>query len=155
MQPTTSIARAVAYLGDKTILSIALLYCQSPLFHKPLEGYESEKGALWNHNLRTAIASREIARYGRETISPDIAFTGGILHDIGKALVSELLKDTSGEILSKMDAGCFMDYLAAEEKILGTNHCIVGAELARYWGLPDPLPERNGGYKARNKPLDL
>lgn len=141
MQPTTSIARAVSYLGDKAVLGIALDFCASGIFDRPLEGYESERGALWDHNLRTAIASREMAKLGKEKISPDLAFTGGILHDIGKAVLSEYLKDSAREILAEIDDGAVTDYLSAEQEKLGTDHCIAGYEVAGSWNLPEPLPE--------------
>ncbi len=140
-QPTTSIAKATSYLGDKMILGIALDFCASHIFNKPLTGYEGQPGALWDHNLRTAIASREIARFGKKEISPDLAFTGGILHDIGKALLSEFLKDSAEDILSKIEEGTVPDYISGEWERLGTDHCIVGGEVAKFWQLPDPLPE--------------
>lgn len=141
MEPTTSIARAVSYLGGKMIVGIALDFCTSELYAGPLEGYESKQGALWNHNLRAAIAAKEIAELSAETINPDLAFTCGILHDIGKAIISEFLKDSASEIIAGIDDGTVTDYLAAEQERLGTNHCVVGAELAKFWRLPEPLPE--------------
>jgi len=140
-EPITSIARAVSYLGDKKILSIALEFCVNDLFQKPLEGYEGKQGALWEHNLCVAIASKEIARFAKNEISPDIAYTGGILHDMGKSILSDYLKGKVAECVTEINEGNAADYLAAEEKILGTNHCIVGSNMARSWGLPSPLPE--------------
>lgn len=139
-QPTTSIARAISFLGDKMILGIALDFCTSRLFNIPLTGYEGQPGALWDHNLRTAIASREMALLGKEKISPDLAFTGGILHDIGKALLSEFLKDSAKDIHAEIEGGTVPDYISGELEKLGTNHCIVGGEVAEFWQLPDPLP---------------
>lgn len=141
MEPTTSIARAVSYLGDKMIVGIALDFCTSELYARPLEGYESKQGALWDHNMRTAIAAKEIAGLSAGTVNPDLAFTCGILHDIGKAIISEFLKDSAGEIVAGIDDGTVTDYLAAEQERLGTDHCIVGSTLAKSWHLPDPLPE--------------
>jgi len=141
MEPTTSIARAITYLGDRIVLGIALDFCASSVFDKPLKGYESKRGALWDHDLRVAIASREVARLAKEKIGLDIAFTGGILHDIGKAVLSEFLKDYTKDILDGIDNGTITDYLSAEAAKLGTNHCIVGGEMARVWNLPEPLPE--------------
>ena len=140
-EPITSIARAISYLGDKKILNIALEFCVNDLFQKPLEGYEGKQGALWEHNLCVAIASKEVARFAKKEISPDIAYTGGILHDMGKSILSDYLKGKAAECVTEVNEGNASDYLAAEEKILGTNHCIVGSNMARSWGLPSPLPE--------------
>jgi len=158
IEPTTSIVRAISYLGDKVVLGIALDFCASKMFNRPLKGYETERGALWDHSLRTAIASKEMARLTKGGISQDLAFTGGILHDMGKAILSEFLKDSARKILAEIDEGAVKDYLSAEWERLGTNHCIVGCEMARFWHLPDPLPEiirhhhhpgeTNGDYRA-------
>jgi len=85
MQPTTSIARAVSYLGEKMVLGIALDACTGSILRRPMKGYEGRSDALWEHNLMTAIAARRVAGFAKEEISSDIAFTAGILHDIGKA----------------------------------------------------------------------
>jgi len=140
-EPITSISRAVSYLGDKKILDIALEFCINDLLQKPLEGYEGKQGALWQHNLCTAIASKEIARFTRTETCPDLAYTGGILHDMGKSVLSDFLRGTAAACTADIDTGNASDYLAAEEKRLATNHCHVGSAMARVWGLPDPIPD--------------
>jgi len=140
-EPITSISRAVSYLGDKKILGIALEFCVNDLFQKPLEGYEGKQGALWEHNLCVAIASKEIACFSKKETSPDLAYTGGILHDIGKSILSDYLKGTAAECITDISEGNVPDYIAAEEKRLGTNHCIVGSDMAKAWNLPSPLSD--------------
>lgn len=140
-EPITTVARAVMYLGDKIVLGVALDFCTQGLLQKPLEGYCSERGMLWEHNLRTAIAAKAVARLAKQEISPDVAFTGGILHDIGKTVISDFLKDTAAEVVHELDEGKLPDYLAGEEEKLGVNHCMVGEELARAWKIPSPFPE--------------
>ena len=44
-------------------------------------------------------------------------------------------------MILEIDRGVLPDYLAAEEEKLGTNHCIIGAAMARMWKLPAPFPE--------------
>ena len=141
LAPTTSIVRAVSYLGEKAVLEIALEACMGSILRRPLKGYEGKSDALWRHNLRTAIASKEVAKFAKKEVSLEIAFTGGILHDIGKAVLSEFLKGSAEDIISKIDAGDAMDYISAEYKMLGTDHSIVGYEVARLWKLAFPLPE--------------
>jgi len=141
MEPTTSIARAVSYLGERMVLGIALDACMGSTLRRPLKGYEGKSGALWEHNLRTAIATREVARFAKEEIRSDIAFTGGILHDIGKAVLSEFLNGSAGDMISKIDAGDAMDYISAEHEMLGMDHSTVGYEIACLWNLASPLPE--------------
>jgi len=138
-QSVNSITRAVSLLGDKTILGIAIGQGSPEVFDSPLQGYESEQGELWAHGLRTAIASLSLAAMAREEVAPDLAYTAGILHDIGKSVLSGFMKDQAPELIEKINKGEVKDYLEAEEAVLGTNHCAVGGELAKQWNLPPPL----------------
>ena len=137
----TSIDRAISYLGERIIISIALGDCAGKLFEKELAGYEAAAGDLWKHDLRTAIAAREVVVQSESDISPDLAFTAGLLHDIGKALISDYLKDTAPEALAMVSSQDNADYLDAEEKMVGFDHTEAGFELAKIWHLPDELAE--------------
>jgi putative nucleotidyltransferase with HDIG domain len=140
-EPITTVAGAMKAIGDKVMLGIALDYCTDGLMLKPLDGYQAEQGKLWEHNLLTAIAAKIIALMSPMEVNADEAFTGGILHDIGKSVLSEFLKDSIDELIMEIDRGLLLDYLAAEEEKLGTNHCIIGAAMAKMWKLPSPFPE--------------
>ncbi|WP_365888959.1 HDOD domain-containing protein, partial [Desulfuromonas sp.] len=100
-----------------------------------------EGGSLWGHDLFAAIASRAVAGRARSALDADLAFTGGLLHDLGKALLSEFLKGASPGFLEEIDSGEVRDYLAAEEQKLGLTHAQVGYELARTWSLPEAMQQ--------------
>ncbi len=138
-QDVTTVSNAILNLGEKMVTGVALGSCASRVFNSPLEGYESPSGELWNHSLRTAIASREIAAVTAVSVSTDIAFTAGLLHDIGKSIISEFLIDTADEMLSKCDNGLHDDFLAAEKEQIGTDHAMIGYKLACHWNLPEPI----------------
>ncbi|THB71053.1 MAG: HDOD domain-containing protein [Desulfovibrio sp.] len=138
-QSVTSLARAVSFIGDKLVVGIAIGSCSPTVFHSDLEGYESLAGELWLHSLRTAIASRELTKYARTEISPELAFTAGILHDIGKSLISDYLKDKTPELLDALTNNTAEDFLGAERDAVGVDHCQVGTALAEHWNLPDEL----------------
>ncbi|MDY0191582.1 MAG: HDOD domain-containing protein [Desulfuromonas sp.] len=135
----TTIDRAVGYLGERVIAGIALEDSTGALFHKELHGYDGPKSELWNHDLRTAIASREIATYAKQPLNKDVAFTAGILHAVGKAVLSDFLTNSAQEVLSGIDADEVIDYLAGERELLGIDHTEAGYELAKNWELPEPL----------------
>lgn len=136
-----SLERAISFLGVNAIVGIAIGYCTSTLFNKPLEGYESAVGEFWAHSLRTAIASREIAKYAKGEFNANIGYTAGLLHDIGKSVVSKFLMGTVEEIIALLDSGEAKDYIDAERRAVGSDHCAIGRELAEMWGLPDSLKE--------------
>ncbi|MDY7001635.1 MAG: HDOD domain-containing protein, partial [Thermodesulfobacteriota bacterium] len=138
-RPVDSLARAITFLGEKMIVGIAIGSCAPQVFNQPLDGYESERGELWAHSLRTGIAARELAPMARDEVNPDIAFTAGILHDIGKSVLSEFLRGLPREMVQSLDRHEVQDYLQTEEAAVGVNHCAAGGELAENWKLPQPL----------------
>lgn len=139
VKEVTSIDRALSYLGERMVVSIAVQENTGQLFSKPLEGYQSEQGGLWRHDLFSAIASREVARYAKGSFDLDLAFTGGLLHDIGKSIFATFWKEASEEALGQIDQGVVSDYLMAEQDLAGLDHTEVGYEMARHWQLPESL----------------
>ncbi|MBC8316718.1 MAG: HDOD domain-containing protein [Desulfobulbaceae bacterium] len=135
----SSIDQAVPLIGIDEVVRIALRSGVSDVFEKELTGYKGVAGEFWKHDLRAAIASHKIASYGRIYISPEIAFTGGLLHDIGKAIVSSYLGDVSKKIVEAIDRGVVKDFHEAEKRLLGVDHAMVGFEVARHWNLPEIL----------------
>ena len=134
-----SLERAITLLGERVVVGIAIGDSAGHLFHKTLKGYESGKGDLWRHDLRTAIASRLVAQKGQAGITVDLAFTAGLLHDLGKAFISDFLENTAGAILEQIENHQSASYLEAETAILGMNHTEAGDALAELWNLPAPL----------------
>jgi putative nucleotidyltransferase with HDIG domain len=135
----TTVAKAVLNLGEKLVAGIAIGSCTSKVFKKPLEGYESPEGELWNHSLRAAIAAREVAVLTSDDAFTDLAFTAGLLHDIGKSVISEFLKGTATTMISMLEEGNVEDFLAAERNQIGVDHTEVGYSLASHWNLPEPI----------------
>ncbi|HEX9654812.1 MAG TPA: HDOD domain-containing protein, partial [bacterium] len=111
----------------------------SIIYHSPLEGYESKAGEMWDHSLRSAIAAREVARYAKKKVPGGLAFTAGLLHDIGKSIISEFLRGSTQQMTKLCESGQAVDYIQAERAIIGTDHATVGFSLAKNWGLPESL----------------
>ncbi len=136
-----SIEHAVALLGEELVVSTAMSEAAGLIFGKKLAGYAAEEGELWRHNLKTAIAAKILAGRARRPVPHELAFTCGLLHDLGKAVISDYLLHTAGKIRQAIEEKKFADYLAAERAILGIDHAEAGYELCRRWQLPSPLPE--------------
>ncbi len=139
LKPASTVDRAVTYLGLRMVVSTAISNNVGDLFNKQLDGYESSGGSLWDHNLFCAIAANALAPHAKTPLAADLAFTAGLLHDIGKAVISEILKGTTQAILEGIAAGTIADYLEAEKAQVGMDHAQVGQMLARHWKLPDEL----------------
>lgn len=92
----------------------------------------------WRHNLATALWSEVLAEsYG---VDRAIAYTAGMLHDIGRIA---LLKLFSHEYAAFMDQAITgdLDHLEAERKLCDADHCQVGETLARSWKFPPVLQD--------------
>ncbi len=134
-----SIATAVSYLGDKLVVGIALGASCACIYESELKGYESSEGDLWLHSLRTAIASKEFAKFTSKKVDPNVAYTAGLLHDIGKAVLSAYLAEKLDEVREVFASSEPKDFLEVEKKLVGVDHCEIGAILAKHWNLPDTI----------------
>jgi HD-like signal output (HDOD) protein len=133
-----SLQVAISLLGERTVVGICLELCSNGFFDQPLEGYESTGGELWRHDLKTAILSRLLTRHARKPIHANHAFIAGILHDIGKTVVSTYLKGSAPQLTLLVDrSNEHMSYLEAERHKLGYDHCEAGKILAEQWKLPE------------------
>ena len=137
----STLNRAISLLGEKMVADIAIGSCTLQVLNRPLKGYDSALGELWDHSLCCAISSREITLLIQNGVSPDLAFTAGLIHDIGKAILSEFLEGNVEKLIELWDQKQVEDYLEAEKDIVGTNHSEVGYLVAQHWRLPKPLCE--------------
>lgn len=138
-QSVSSVSRAVGFLGDKLVVGIALGSCAQDVFNHALQGYGGHAGQLWEHSLATAIGAREFAKLLNPPNSSGLAYTAGILHDIGKAVLSAFLTQRTQAVLAAVDSLSSPSFDQAEASLLGASHTTLGAMLAAHWRLPEPL----------------
>lgn len=130
-----SLKDAVMVLGFRTVraaaVAISLMHC----FHgRNEEGFDAV--AFWKHCAAVAMAAREIAAIRHQPT--DVAFTAGVIHDIGLlALLTLYPKQVMAVVDTCRHDGGLLH--AREQEALGIDHSIAGAALARYWNLPDSL----------------
>ncbi len=135
----STVKRAIGHLGIRAVFDIAVSSCSQGLLNRALVGYESAATDMWNHSLCTAIASREVTVLAGNGSSAELAFTAGLLHDIGKSIISDFLEGNTEKLAAWCDQGVVNDYLQGEKDLLGTDHAIVGHAIARHWKLPEVL----------------
>lgn len=136
-----SVAHAISYLGERAVVAAALSQGASEIFETPLDGYASEGTGLWSSSLRTAVASRLVAQQADIGVSPTLAYTGGLLRDIGKLVVSKELEGSTAEAVAQVDAGEARDFCAAERDLVGFDHTEVGSMIAGRFRLSPALAE--------------
>jgi len=134
-----TVTDATILLGFKTLRSILIAAAVNDLMNKDMEGYALENGNLWKHSQFVAYASRLIAKQAGFT-SLDLAYTAGLLHDIGKIILDSYLKESYQEVINKVNSQP-VTFLEVENEVIGFNHAQIGARIARKWNLPDELAE--------------
>ncbi|MCC6964096.1 MAG: HDOD domain-containing protein [candidate division Zixibacteria bacterium] len=135
----TGIKQAVLVLGLEAIKSLVLSSSVFDMFksHKLDPEYQEN---YWRHSLATALAGRIVARYTRQArgIDPEVAFSAGLLHDIGKLISCCFLQEEHKLIAAYLKENRVSDY-QAEMAAVGHAHTLVGRMLAASWRLPQPI----------------
>lgn len=134
----STVKDAVAILGLNTLKSMVYVIISKFALDRPVEGYGLDKGALWRNALTCAVYSRHLAPRHAQGLDPELAFTGALLRDIGKIVLGEFVGRAYGDI-ERLAVQKRIDFIDAEQQVLGFNHCMVGKLIAEKWGLPEAL----------------
>lgn len=90
------------------------------------------------HSLAVAICAAHIAELCRPALDPHMAYSAGLLHDIGKFALGDIMPKSLAAIAQEAEATGSSLY-TVEQKHLGTHHAMLGRQLARKWRLPEPI----------------
>lgn len=131
---------AVLYLGVETTKSLLLLAHTFSYFDNlPASGLSMEE--LWRHSLITGRFARCIAMAeGIQGLELNLAFTSGMLHDLGKLALAANLPDQYARALALAHQKQIWPW-EAEQEVFGVTHGEIGACLLRIWGMPEYLIE--------------
>jgi len=135
----SSLQEAIVMLGFQVIHGLAMVSAVAPLLKTKLVGYEIEQEGLWKHSMLTAMAAKRLCQ-NRKLPYGDVAFTAGLLHDIGKLIISIYVQEVGPYLMEKVTEAK-LSYVELEEKVIGYNHATVGGFLAKTWNLPEDLVE--------------
>jgi putative nucleotidyltransferase with HDIG domain len=135
----SSLQEAIVMLGFQVTQGLAMSAAVAPLLKNSLIGYEIEQEGLWKHSMLTAMAAKRLCQYLKLPFG-EIAFTVGLLHDIGKLVISLYIQEVNTYLIKKVQESK-LSYVELEEKIIGYNHATVGGFLAKSWNLPNDLIE--------------
>ncbi|HZK55485.1 MAG TPA: HDOD domain-containing protein [Desulfosporosinus sp.] len=133
----SSLQEAIVVLGFQATQGLAMASAVAPILKIKLVGYQIEQDGLWKHSMITAMAAKSICKKQKLPYG-DIAFTAGLLHDIGKLVISIYVQEVGSYLLEKVTSAN-LSYVELEEKIIGFNHATVGGFLAKSWNLPEDL----------------
>jgi len=135
VRPVTTVMRAVATMGLAAVKSAVL----SIGVFEAFEGGQvpTDRKPLWVHSLGVACGAADLARL-TSRIDPELAFTAGLLHDIGKIGIAAVAKADYQELADRARAGR-VPVERLERERFGIDHIECGRILARRWNLPTVL----------------
>ncbi len=134
-----TVGEAVVLLGFQTVRSIILTAALGDTLSKEVKAYSLEKGELWRHSIGVATAGRMIAMKAGYKYQ-DLAYTAGLLHDVGKIVLADYLDIYCTEVMEKVSADK-VSFSDAECEILGIDHAQTGGEVAKKWNFPAEIVE--------------
>jgi hypothetical protein len=101
----------------------------------------SEHGRYWRYTLACATASGELAPVG--AVNRALAYSGGLLHDIGRLALIAAYPEKYANMLALTDrmfaSGEPVDLLEYERMLFGIDRFGVADWLATAWNLPPSL----------------
>jgi putative nucleotidyltransferase with HDIG domain len=107
------------------------------LLSKEQTGYGLDPGVLWKHSVAVALAASHFTTK-MKVANGSVAFTAGLLHDIGKVVLNEYVAAEFSEIARRVSEQR-ISFLEAERDVLGYSHEDVGGMIAEQWKLPEPM----------------
>jgi len=132
-----SVREAIALLGPRRLFQLAAMAAVEAVVPPTLPGYGIDSGAYWLHSVAVAELSERVAKE-RKLAMPELTFTAGLLHDIGKLVITSFLAGRASE-LRKLLAEGPASLLQCERELLGGDHSSIGSELAAAWNLPEEV----------------
>ncbi|MBT9555686.1 MAG: HDOD domain-containing protein [Myxococcales bacterium] len=135
----TSFERAAVVLGRSEVLRLVLGQATRWLREAKLGGYHSDGEEVWRKSLYCAIAAEELASR-KGGVSPSIAYTAAMLLDIGKAALSQWLRESDEQVVGLLGSAPPTDgFDAIERGCFGIDHAELGAILAETWQFPPSI----------------
>lgn len=132
LSPARTIHDAVVRLGAKSMLNMVMVVTQKQLYETKSKKYQRWINPLWNHALGVAFGARWLAtRLGLDKLAEE-GFLGGLLHDIGKLLIINIVEDLEKTSTVQRDIS---DGLL--DDVINIMHCQKGGRLMNHLNIPE------------------
>ncbi|MCG8639174.1 MAG: HDOD domain-containing protein [Desulfobacterales bacterium] len=135
-----SLKDAVLLMGENLLIKSVITAAVQTYYNQTgSSGYSLCKGGLFFHAVGVAKMADIIAERC-EISRPELAYTAGLLHDIGKVVLDQYVAESTPlffrQIIQEHE-----DFINSEKKLLGITHCEAGSMLANQWNFSDSLKE--------------
>jgi len=145
--PAKSILQAIAVLGANNLHGLCMTVGVRGYMGKALN--QPSMRTIWRHNLACALIADQVASVG--FMDRDVAYTSGIMHDIGR-LALAVIRPKEYSLPLGAHSGTPTSILRAERELFGWDHCEAGRQLIADWKLP---PEFEAIVADHHQPRDV
>ncbi|TWI71664.1 putative nucleotidyltransferase with HDIG domain [Desulfobotulus alkaliphilus] len=132
-----SIDDALILLGQDTLIKSIISSALKTFYRQSDSVYSLCKGGLFHHAMGTAIVADQLAAH-TGAAHRATAYTAGLLHDIGMVVLDQHITSACPLFYRGMKKENHR-ILEVEKRILGVDHCEVGAKLGLKWAFPENL----------------
>lgn len=134
----STVREAVVLLGFKQVRQVAVSASLMNAFDRGRVADDVfDLDLFWGHSVAVAVAAEAIAKRTRQA-RPEDAFTAGILHDIGRLVLRQVMPPEFRKAVMLARNGP-MDLHLAEALMTGYDHQEVGRALGEQWKFPGHL----------------
>jgi putative nucleotidyltransferase with HDIG domain len=135
-EPIVDVFEGITKLGFYEVYQIVVSKLGSQALRRPRNACGMDVEKLWRHSVMAAVGAGLIAREVQE--NEGLAFTAGLLHDIGKTVLALAEGSKYTALTQKIgDGGSQLE--GVEALLFGFGHAQVGARLLSQWGLPEEI----------------
>jgi len=131
----TTIQQALTFLGVQVTRNLIMAASITGCFPSGRCPAFNDK-AFWRLSIATAACARVLARHMH--FNPDVAFTAGLLHGIGRLVLVTRYPEQYDAVLRECER-VDGDLLETERAMLGVDHILAGRALAEHWQFSDTL----------------
>lgn len=134
----TDLAQAVSLLGRKTVEMVAVAGAAE--IFQPRGGMPD----IRQHSIETAVAAQALAAH--VGVDRDLAFTAGLLHDLGEIQLWYQDPVAYRKLHRTFDRNS--DQIGVELEVMGVDHATAGAERLATWGVHTEVVRAVAGHHA-------
>jgi len=137
----TNVKQAIVILGLDAVKSLVISASVFDAFSKNSALDREYLEYFWRHSLLVAFMAKIVSRFVDRGFlqEAEIAFSGGLLHDIGKLIIISHLPEEYSKIKTIMEKKPSYSEIDIESSILQFTHSDLGSYMAAKWNLPGEI----------------
>lgn len=129
-----SLSHAISLLGTVTVRNLVLAASMKDTYKR----FGLLEKLLWQHASLAGPTASMLARYKGVDVDPDVAFTSGLMHHVGKTALANSHHEQYERVMATVyNEG--RSFTEVENEVFGFDHAELGAAVVRQWGLPESL----------------